>query len=236
MNYHENKNSKFVKFISGKGFYAVLALCMVAIGVAGYVAMANLGAKEPEEQPSPSSVFQLPGGISQNSTIKEDSPVANSTPSQSYESVTQSVPQEVKKPVASYFVLPVTGEIIKDFSNTELQFSNTYGDMRMHAGVDIAPNSGNIVKSAGDGYVTEVDESPDYGNVVTIDHGNGITAKYCGLKNVTVKKNSGVSAGQALGEIGTVPCECVDKAHLHLEIYKDGKAVSPFSLMDKVGE
>ena len=132
--------------------------------------------------------------------------------------------------------MPGTGEVLKDFSNTTLQFSNTYGDMRIHAGVDIAPNSGTVVKSAGDGIITEISKSADYGTVIQVDHGNGITAKYCGLKNVTVKKDAAVTAGQALGEIDTVPCECVDKAHLHFETFKDGKAISPFSLIDKVGE
>ena len=108
--------------------------------------------------------------------------------------------------------------------------------MRIHAGVDIAPNSGTLVKSAGDGIITEISKSADYGTVVHIDHGNGITAKYCSLKNVTVKKDVTVNAGQAIGEIDTVPCECVDKPHLHFETFKDGKAISPFSLVDKVGE
>lgn len=239
MHYNEKENSKFIKFLSGKGFYAILAVCMVAIGVAGYLAVANLGIKQPEVDPSPSSVEELPGTISQNSipeTPTSQAPVDNKTESQPYESTTSTKPTAPQKGVAKYFVLPITGEVIKDFSDTQLQFSNTYSDMRMHTGVDIAPNSGTVVKSAGDGWVTDITDSADYGTVITVDHGNNITAKYCGLKNVTVKKDSVVSAGQALGEIDTVPCECVDKAHLHFETYKDGKAISPFSLIDKIGQ
>ena len=67
MKYSEKKTSKFNKFLSGKGFYGVLAACMVAIGVAGYIAVANLGVKEPEINPPTSSVPQLHGGITQNS-------------------------------------------------------------------------------------------------------------------------------------------------------------------------
>lgn len=239
MKYSEKKTSKFNKFLSGKGFYGVLAACMVAIGVAGYIAVANLGVKEPEINPPTSSVPQLHGGITQNSMPQSQAgqeTVDNKTESQPYESKAENVPQAQKKPVAGYFVLPITGEVIKDFSDTTLQFSNTYSDMRMHTGVDIAPNSGTVVKSAGDGYVTDILDSADYGTVVTVDHGNGITARYCGLKNVTVKKADTLTAGQALGEIDTVPCECVDKAHLHFETYKEGKAISPFSLIDNVGE
>lgn len=237
MKFTENENSKFNKFLSGKGFYAVLAVCMIAIGIAGYLAVANLGIKEPQVEPQV-SLPQIEGGISDiSSTVEESkSTVDNKTESEPYESKTESIKGEIEKPVAKYFVLPVTGEVLKDFSNTTLQFSNTYGDMRIHAGVDIAPNSGTVVKSAGDGIITEISKSADYGTVIQVDHGNGITAKYCGLKNVTVKKDSAVTAGQALGEIDTVPCECVDKAHLHFETFKDGKAISPFSLIDKVGE
>ena len=40
-----------------------------------------------------------------------------------------------------------------------------------------------------------------------------------------------VRTGDILGVIGTVPCECADGFHLHLESYKDGVCVSPLSLL-----
>ena len=63
MKFTENENSKFNKFLSGKGFYAVLAVCMIAIGIAGYLAVANLGIKEPQVEPQV-SLPQIEGGIS----------------------------------------------------------------------------------------------------------------------------------------------------------------------------
>ena len=230
MHYKETKQSRFVRFLSGKGFYTVLAVCMLAIGVAGYIAVANLNTTEPSIDNS----IQVPsypnneisgidvGEISSNVTVD------NSAESQPYESEPENQPEQN---VATYFIMPITGEIIKDFSTTQLQYSNTFGDMRIHTGVDIVPNAGTVVKSAGNGKVSEITDTADYGTVIKIDHGNGIVIKYCGIKNVTVSAGTAVLAGQALGEIDTIPCECVDEAHLHLEAYNNGNAVSVIELI-----
>ncbi len=233
MYYKENKPSKFDKFLAGKGFYAVLAICVLTVAIATYLTVANFDNKSnPKKQNS--QISQIIENTSQNFLTSQ--PAQNLTESEPYNSGTQSQGNEeqVKAPntVAGYFVLPVTGEILKDYSDTTLQFSNTYNDMRLHTGIDIAAGEGTAVKSAGDGKVVSVEESKDFGNVVTIDHGNKITAKYCGLKNITVKGGDTVAAGQALGEIGTVPSECVDEAHLHFETYRDSKSVSPIELIE----
>ena len=66
------------------------------------------------------------------------------------------------------------------------------------------------------------------GKYVEIDHGNGITARYCGLSDkVSVIEGNIVSAGTKLGLIGEIPSECEDGCHLHLEFYKDGEPVNP---------
>lgn len=133
-----------------------------------------------------------------------------------------SVPYE-----SSVFAKPVEGEILKDFSETELQYSKTFGDMRLHSGIDIACKKGTAVSACADGKVLTVDESNQYGNIVTIEHGNGITAKYCALEDIKVKEGDTVKAGDIIGVVATVPAECNDEEHLHFEVYKDGIAVSP---------
>ncbi len=237
MYYKENKQSKFDKFLAGKGFYAVLAICVLTVAVATYLTIATVDKKSnPKNQNSKNS--QSIQQISSAPTTSQ--PAQNVTESEPYSSSTQSqtddVQVEIQNTVAGYFVLPVTGEILKDYSDKALQFSNTYNDMRLHLGLDIAAGEGTAVKSAGDGKVISVEDSKDFGTTITIDHGNKVTAKYCGLKNVTVKSGDIVAAGQAIGEIGTVPSECVDEAHLHFETYRDGRAVSPISLIEGTAE
>lgn len=234
MYYKENKQSKFDKFLAGKGFYAVLAICVLTVAVATYLTVATFDNKsKPKNQNSQTSQI-----IENTSKVPITSqPAQNVTESELYSSGVQSQTdkEQVKVPntVAGYFVLPVTGEILKDYSDNVLQFSNTYNDMRLHLGLDIAANEGTAVKSAGDGKILSVEDSKDFGTVITIDHGNKVTAKYCGLKNITVKSGDIVAAGQAIGEIGTVPSECVDEAHLHFETYKDGKSISPTKLIEE---
>ena len=132
---------------------------------------------------------------------------------------------------ASAFTKPAEGDILKDFSATQLQYSKTYGDMRLHSGIDIACKNGTSISACADGKVLSVEESQTLGTVVTIDHGNDITAKYCSIENLKIKKGDSVKAGDIIGTSATVPCECNDEEHIHFEVYKDGVAVSPFKTL-----
>ena len=72
------------------------------------------------------------------------------------------------------------------------------------------------------------------GTCVTIDHGNGIVARYCNLnKTLTVKEGDIVSAGTVLGAIGdSAVSELSDPSHLHFEITENGKFIDPISLIN----
>lgn len=135
-------------------------------------------------------------------------------------------------PVANYFVLPVTGEIIKGFSDTELQYSETFKDLRLHTGIDIACEAGSAVKAAGDGVVYEIKEDPNWGVTIVIDHGNGVKGYYCGLnKKPLVHKGDSVTSGTQLGSVDEIPAECLDQSHLHLAFTKNDAYVSPLELI-----
>ncbi len=125
------------------------------------------------------------------------------------------------------FTMPVEGEILKDFSAKELQYSKTFGDMRLHSGIDIACKNGTAVSACGNGKVLTVEENGIYGTVLTLDIGNGLTAKYSSLADLKVKAGDKVKSGDILGSTATVPAECNDEEHLHFEVYNDGIAVSP---------
>lgn len=125
------------------------------------------------------------------------------------------------------FCKPVEGEIIKSFSEKELIYSKTFGDMRIHSGIDLACKKGTAVSSCADGKVLTVEESAQFGTVVTIDHGNNITAKYAALENIKIEVGQTVKSGDIIGTVTTIPAECNDQDHLHFELYKNGIAVSP---------
>ena len=135
-------------------------------------------------------------------------------------------------PYEKTFTLPCEGKILKAFSDKELVYSKTFGDMRLHSGVDIACKKGTSVSACGDGKIIGIDESSQYGTVVSLELSDGITAKYASLKDLKVKLGDKVKSGDILGVTTTVPAECNDEDHLHFEIYKDGIATDPFEALN----
>ena len=233
MNRMKNK-SRLDKFLNGKGFYAVLGICMVAIGISafvGYSAIENSNNNTAQY----SSEFQSSSSNSSNTqsdTVLEQVDIPQSDIPYEEEE-TSSVPTESSSsPIAKYFIYPLSGDIIKDFSLSELQYSLTYNDMRLHTGIDIGADANTAVNSAGDGTVIFAGKDNKLGYTVKIDHGNGIVAIYAGLTEaLKVKKGDVVAAGTNLGAVGTVTEECVDSPHLHFEILENNQPISPQTLL-----
>lgn len=240
------EESKLGRFFSGKGFYMVLAACLIAVGAAAWTAISSLAPPPVDEGELNGSSLsdgmglvtsrQQSGGqaavdkkVSDISDNRVSSTPDGSKPQSSSHSADA---DKADAPAADFFVLPVTGDIIKVYNDTELQYSETYKDMRLHTGVDIAAEPGTKVKAAGDGRVTDVYADPLWGSTVVIDHGNGITVYYCGLnKTPTVAKGDVVAPGAQIGDVGEIPCEAADAPHLHLAIKQNDQWVSPLALM-----
>ena len=234
-------------FLRSKGLIAAISVCLIAVGAAAYVGLSDVS--EPSGQtltgdasggtpsvptPPPSSKTESKADTSSvNAPSKpssqaekpvSDAPSVNN--SQSGEGALTAV-----TPSASFFVMPLTGEVLKGFSDTELQYSMTYSDWRLHTGIDIAGKIGDTVNAAGDGVVISVTEDTPYGKAVEINHGNGIIARYCGFDTVTVEKGDSVKANGKIGTLGEIPCECVEAVHLHLSVTKENKPVDPLNIM-----
>ena len=138
-------------------------------------------------------------------------------------------------PYDDYYTLPLGTEITKDYSPDKPIYNATLGDWRTHNAIDFKGPDGAQVVAISYGTVKEVYEDTLYGTVVEIDHGNEVTAKYCGFNKdtVEVKKGDTVKGGTLIGYLGTVPCEKTDLSHLHFEIYYKGDSVEPLELMGK---
>lgn len=138
-------------------------------------------------------------------------------------------------PYKDYYSLPLGTDILRDYNPTTPSYNATMGDWRTHGGVDFKGPDGSQIKAISTGTVTDISDDPMYGTVITIDHGNGVIARYCGLnKDVTeVKEGDKVKGGQLLGYLGKVPCEGADVSHLHFEIYYNDEMVDPLALMNK---
>ncbi len=232
------KQSKITRFLNGKGFYIALGICMLAVGVSGWTAIGksantdNISQSQTAENSSEVGYFVT---SDTSSTFEESSlaeGVSSAAESEEQENLSDEETAEAGAPVAKYFTYPVKGEVIKEFSDSQLQYSLTYNDMRLHKGVDIKADKGTAVISAGDGVVTFAGEDSLMGYTVKINHGNGIEGVYCGLaKSITVNKGDEVKSGTTLAPLGDIPGESVDAPHLHFEIYKNGEAIDPLSVI-----
>ncbi len=150
-------------------------------------------------------------------------------------SETTTVKAEENKPYSGSFLLPMGNDIVKDYSNGEMVYSDTMGDWRVHNGIDFGGSAGNDVVAVSDGRIFKVYEDSFWGTVAEIDHGNGMIVRYCGLKSGSVLPEGGeVKKGDKIGSLGHIPVELVDSDHLHLEVLIDGEIADPLEALNKV--
>ena len=101
----------------------------------------------------------------------------------------------------------------------------------MHHGTDFGAPSGVSVKATKAGKVTIAKSLSGYGNVVYLDHGNGITSRYAHLSKFSVKVGDTVKQGQEVGKVGNTGVST--GPHLHFEIRINGNSIDPLSKVPK---
>ena len=176
--------------------------------------------------------------FSDSTTEKENETVRQNlinVPDTRKETEISSQKDNYNKPYNDYYCLPFGNEIIKDFSNMNPVYSKILGDWRTHNGIDFSGEAGGAVVAISYGEVISIYDDALFGTCVLIDHGNGVTAKYCGLNKdtLTVKENSTVNIEDVIGYLGEIPCEKTEGNHLHFEITHNGETVEPLELMGK---
>ena len=95
----------------------------------------------------------------------------------------------------------------------------------MHAGLDFPGPLGTPIVAAAPGRVTFVGQKSGYGNVVEVDHGQGILTRYAHLSGFTTAVGSQVAAGQQIAKMGSTGRST--GSHLHFEVRLNGVAVNP---------
>lgn len=124
--------------------------------------------------------------------------------------------------------VPLTGEVIKEFTLEKLLYFDAIGEWRVHKGLDIKPKDTLMIESAFKGTVEKVSTSELTGTEIVIDHGDNIKTLYNNLASSKVSVGDVVEKGQIIGNIGKCDSiESADGAHLHFEISIDGKNVNP---------
>ena len=99
-----------------------------------------------------------------------------------------------------------------------------------HKGIDLAMPSGSTVTSADGGTVIESSYSGSYGNLIVIDHQNGMVTKYAHLSVRGVKVGDKVYKGQVIGKSGNTGRST--GPHLHFEVLINGTNVNPLKYVN----
>ena len=164
---------KFSDFVSGKGFYLVVLICVAAIALSGYYLVRGLrgSLEDIPDQPvagSAAIVDQPSAPPALQPTARPSDPPAAGSAQVALPPAVSAAPTPSERPTASaapsatpshaptplVFTWPVKGTIIADISVETLAYSETMGDWRTHEGVDIAASLGTQVLAAANGTVS----------------------------------------------------------------------------------
>ncbi len=123
-------------------------------------------------------------------------------------------------------IWPVAGWLSSGYGTRRDPFS---GDKGFHPGLDISADSGDPIIAPGDGVVESASVNGNYGNLVVLDHGFGITTRYGHLSRFAVTNGEQVHRGDIIGYVGSTGRST--SPHLHYEIWINGQLTNPLRLL-----
>ena len=246
------------KFLRSRGFTLALLACLVAAAAAGVWAVRTVRDElkksyddltTPQEEPAPEpqltldpqedDVWQQPVTDAAESAANVPKPASSASSSGAQSgsglvhepSALQGASSPASSSAAPASTQPVSGRILNAYSGDELVYSSTLGDWRTHNGVDYAADKGAEVTAPAAGKVVETGTDDKWGPVVAIEDASGRVWRVCGTTDARVKKGDTVSAGQTIGKVGSVSCECAEESHIHLEVMEGEKYLDPIKAM-----
>lgn len=99
------------------------------------------------------------------------------------------------------------------------------GVTAMHEGLDFNAETGTPVVAAAAGVVIAAEYHPEFGNMIDIDHGEGLVSRYAHLSKSLVKVGQIVHRGVHIGDVGSTGRST--GSHLHFEVRMLGVAQNP---------
>ncbi len=118
---------------------------------------------------------------------------------------------------------PVRGYITDSFGSRRNPFSGEGSEF--HPGQDIAVPHGTPVQTTANGLVVYAAPRSGYGNIVVIDHGNGVTTRYGHLSAIDVEAGQRVRRGDVIGKAGSTGRST--GTHVHYEVREYDVPVDP---------
>jgi len=124
------------------------------------------------------------------------------------------------------FIWPVEGRISSIFGLR--RFFNEQ-ERRPHSGLDIAVDEGTPVKAVADGTVIDAGDFFFSGNMIYLDHGQGVITLYAHLSAIDVKPGDAIRQGEIIGKVGQTGR--VTGPHLHFAVYANQALIDPLYML-----
>jgi murein DD-endopeptidase MepM/ murein hydrolase activator NlpD len=104
------------------------------------------------------------------------------------------------------------------------------GILQLHAGLDLVAPPGTPIFATGDGQVRRAGVAGGYGNMVEIQHGEGLVTRYGHMDTIAVAVGQAVTAGTVIGTLGTTGDST--GPHVHYEIRRGDQPVDPMPFLE----
>ena len=213
---NRSTSNRLTRFLRRNGVYLALAISLLTVGAVVIAGLTRQLSKSDSDE-SLNAQQQVEQKVTGEKNTRTDmSSTATSTQPTGITTTTNEAPY--------LYVLPLTNTVQKEFSADGPIYNETMKDWRLHLGVDFAGAEGQAVKAVTRGKVVTVKNDPLWGGVIEIDHGVGVLTRYCGVKSI-VRVGDTVDIGEQIGDLQTIPCECAQTPHLHLEMLVDGTPI-----------
>jgi murein DD-endopeptidase MepM/ murein hydrolase activator NlpD len=135
--------------------------------------------------------------------------------------------QDIREQTVNLDNMPIRkGYITSSFGYRSDPFT---GKTKFHGGIDFAGTEGTEIYSVANGVVIHAGQRTGFGNLVEIDHGDGMVTRYAHARAVAVRVGDLVSKDQLVAYMGSTGRST--GTHLHYEVLRNGKRINPASFI-----
>ena len=230
----ENKLSLYKRFMNSKAFYPVVLGLIAALCVSIWAINRS------------NRLMMTTSPISQNTVTAGDFLDEPTTAIQNTTAKSSTTAAQTQKPTYAYesnrafkgkWVMPVGGNLGKDYSAGTLVKSATMGDWRVHDGIDIIAKKGTQIHAVNSPPPPQPHHPPPPPTPPPTHHPPP-PPPTPPPPATPPKLNVGdvVEKGAVLGSLATVPCEQKDESHLHFEVKVAGEVQDPIAVMNMQNE
>jgi len=143
--------------------------------------------------------------------------------SRSFKEAADSLAAHTERLEATPSIMPTQGWLASAFAR--MRVHPILHRTRAHEGIDVVAPAGTPIEAPAAGKVVFAGWDAGYGNMVTVDHGFGITTRFAHASRLLVKVGQTVKRGDRIGLVGNTGLST--GPHLHYEVHVNGRPVDP---------